>query len=99
MRPQESWRRRQPDLIGRFDLLVSGDQPPKLLEYNADTPTLLVEAARVQEEWAAHHAVTQFNKIDQLLVESWPKMLARAARAWGHRYSNYFDLLTQKYKY
>jgi hypothetical protein len=25
---QESWRRRQPDLIGRFDLLVSGDQPP-----------------------------------------------------------------------
>ena len=90
---QESWRRRQPDLIGRFDLLVSGDQPPKLLEYNADTPTLLVEGARVQEDWAAHHAVTQFNKIDQLLVESWPKMLARAARAWGHRYSDYLIYL------
>jgi glutathionylspermidine synthase len=35
---KQSWQHKQPDLIGRFDLLVSGSEPPKLLEYNADTP-------------------------------------------------------------
>jgi glutathionylspermidine synthase len=35
-------------LYGRFDLAYRGDGPPKLLEYNADTPTALFEAAVVQ---------------------------------------------------
>ena len=32
-------------LLGRFDLRYDGMSPPKLLEYNADTPTALLEAA------------------------------------------------------
>jgi glutathionylspermidine synthase len=34
----ESWRRREPSLYGRMDLRWNGTSPPKLLEYNADTP-------------------------------------------------------------
>ncbi len=41
----ESWKRRDPSLYGRFDLAYDGAGPAKLLEYNADTPTSLVEAA------------------------------------------------------
>jgi glutathionylspermidine synthase len=40
-----SWRRSDPDLYGRFDLAFDGNGPPKMLEYNADTPTALLEAA------------------------------------------------------
>ncbi|MBV9585153.1 MAG: glutathionylspermidine synthase family protein, partial [Alphaproteobacteria bacterium] len=31
----ESWKRRDPNLYGRFDLAFDGNGPPKLLEYNA----------------------------------------------------------------
>ncbi len=47
----ESWRRRDPSLYGRFDFSYDGRHPPKLLEYNADTPTSLYEAAVVQWRW------------------------------------------------
>ena len=36
---------RDPHLYGRFDLRYDGSGPAKLLEYNADTPTSLLEAA------------------------------------------------------
>ena len=70
-------------MLGRFDLLVSPGEAPKLLEYNADTPTLLLEASVVQADWAKHHGVEQFNEVDKLLLASWPKCLERTARAWG----------------
>ncbi len=43
----EAWRRRAelPSVYARFDLRYDGTGPAKLLEYNADTPTSLVEAA------------------------------------------------------
>jgi len=47
----QSWRRRDPSLYGRFDLVYDGRSPPRLLEYNADTPTALYEAAVVQWRW------------------------------------------------
>src|SRR5205085_9315425 len=48
----ESWHRRAelPSVYGRFDLRHDGDGPAKLLEYNADTPTSLVEAASPRSE-------------------------------------------------
>jgi hypothetical protein len=62
---KESWWRRQPDLIGRFDLLMSEGEAPKLLEYNADTPTLLLEAAIVQVcvyySWINDMAMAEFS--------------------------------------
>lgn len=36
---EDSWRRQDKNLYGRFDLAWNGQGHPKLLEYNADTPT------------------------------------------------------------
>ena len=51
---EAAWNAEPPALYGRFDLLWAGAQsgsPPKLLEYNADTPTSLLEAAVIQWNW------------------------------------------------
>ena len=48
---KHSWERKDPHLYGRVDLAYDGSGPPKLLEYNADTPTSLFEAAIVQWYW------------------------------------------------
>jgi len=50
-RIRASWKARDPALAGRFDLAFDGSNPPKLLEYNADTPTALLEASVVQWRW------------------------------------------------
>ncbi|MDQ2994867.1 MAG: glutathionylspermidine synthase family protein, partial [Pseudomonadota bacterium] len=39
----ESWQRGDKALYGRFDFSYHSNQPPKLLEYNADTPTAILE--------------------------------------------------------
>lgn len=46
-----SWRSRQPSFYGRFDFAYDGISPPKLYEYNADTPTAVFEAATFQWLW------------------------------------------------
>ncbi len=46
-----SWWARDPTLYGRFDLFYDGSGPPKLYEYNADTPTSIYEAAVFQWLW------------------------------------------------
>lgn len=47
-----SLRRGDPDLYGRFDLIYENEHTPaKMLEYNADTPTGIVEAAVSQWSW------------------------------------------------
>src|SRR4029077_16603791 len=47
--------------------------PPKLLEYNADTPTALLEAAVVQWYWLeeTHPTSDQFNAIHERLIALW----------------------------
>ncbi|WKU46553.1 glutathionylspermidine synthase family protein [Streptomyces sp. VNUA116] len=71
----ESWRRRAelPSLYGRFDLRYDGDGPAKLLEYNADTPTSLVEAASAQWFWMEDRfpGLDQWNSLHERLVEAW----------------------------
>jgi len=68
-----SWERDDFSLYGRFDLSCDGSAPPKLLEYNADTPTALVEAAVAQWFWLqeTHAAADQFNSIHERLVVAW----------------------------
>jgi glutathionylspermidine synthase len=46
-----SWEEDEQTIYGRFDLLYDGTGPPKLIEFNADTPTALLEAAVVQWYW------------------------------------------------
>ena len=46
-----SWEEQEPSIYGRFDLAYDGVGAPRLLEYNADTPTALLEASIVQWQW------------------------------------------------
>jgi glutathionylspermidine synthase len=70
------WRRSDPTICGRFDLAYDGKGPPKLLEYNADTPTALVEAAVVQWHWLKDVAPDddQFNSLHERLLEAWKRV-------------------------
>jgi glutathionylspermidine synthase len=69
----ETRRRGDPSVYGRMDLAYDGISPPKLLEYNADTPTALFEAAVLQWEWlkARHPDGDQFNSIHEALIAVW----------------------------
>ena len=71
-----SWRRRDPDVYGRFDLAYDGNSPPKMLEYNADTPTALLEAAVVQWYWLEEvkPGSDQFNSLHEKLIERWREL-------------------------
>jgi glutathionylspermidine synthase len=69
----ESWRNQEPSLYGRFDLRFDGRAPPKLLEYNADTPTAALEASVVQWRWLQEvkPGADQFNSIHEKLIARW----------------------------
>ncbi|MFI5529041.1 glutathionylspermidine synthase family protein [Kitasatospora sp. NPDC051853] len=73
----ESWRRRdeQPSVYGRFDLAYDGTGPAKLFEYNADTPTSLIEAAGPQWFWMEQlfPGADQWNSLHERLVASWER--------------------------
>ncbi|MHC5904303.1 glutathionylspermidine synthase family protein [Streptomyces sp. S6] len=73
----ESWHRRAelPSLYGRFDLRYDGTGPAKLLEYNADTPTSLVEAASPQWFWMEDRfpGADQWNSLHERLVAAWKR--------------------------
>lgn len=71
----KSWERDDFSLYGRFDLACNGITPPKLLEYNADTPTALVEAAVAQWFWLQelHPQADQFNSIHERLIQAWKR--------------------------
>lgn len=70
---EDSWRASDFSLYGRFDLAWNGTGSPKLLEYNADTPTSLLEAAVIQWQWLEGIAPEsdQLNSIHEALVERW----------------------------
>jgi len=77
---EQSWRRGDPSLFGRFDFAWDGSGPPKLLEYNADTPTALVEASVAQWFWLQDvkgsaagpgAEADQFNSLHEKLIERW----------------------------
>ena len=59
---ERSWNRRDPALYGRMDLAFGPDGVPKLLEYNADTPTSLLEAAVIQWTWLRGTARTAIKR-------------------------------------
>lgn len=67
---EQSWKEDQPSLYGRFDLAYNeGDI--KLLEFNADTPTSLLEASVIQWYWLQEFdpMYDQFNSIHEKLVD------------------------------
>jgi glutathionylspermidine synthase len=68
-----AWNAEPPAIYGRFDLAYDGQGPPKLLEYNADTPTSLLEAAVIQWSWLEEQFPNddQFNSIHEKLIAKW----------------------------
>ncbi|WP_424814730.1 glutathionylspermidine synthase family protein [Roseococcus sp. YIM B11640] len=69
---QRSWRRGDPSLMGRFDLAFDDQAGAvKMLEYNADTPTLAIETAVAQWFWLqdTHPDADQFNSLHEKLLD------------------------------
>lgn len=74
-----SWKRGDRSLYGRLDLSFDGKGPAKLLEYNADTPTALFEAAVFQWLWLEDAiagdivpaGADQFNSLHERLIDAW----------------------------
>jgi len=74
-RIRETWNSEPPALYGRMDLAFDG-RDVKLLEYNADTPTSLVEAAVAQWYWLEERypEADQYNSIHEHLVAKWKEL-------------------------
>ena len=74
-----TWEAEPPMLYGRFDLAYGHDGVPKLLEFNADTPTSLIETA-VQWHWVQDvfgAGGDQWNRVHEALVERWTELKPR----------------------
>lgn len=73
-----SWKSDDLDLYGRFDFSYDGLTPAKLLEFNADTPTSLLEASVFQWRWLEDmkargeipKGADQFNSIHEKLIRA-----------------------------
>ena len=78
---RDSWRHEQASLYGRLDLSYGGSGEAKLLEYNADTPTSIFEAAVFQWTWLEQGiernllpaGADQFNSLHERLIAAWKK--------------------------
>ncbi|MDI4233508.1 glutathionylspermidine synthase family protein [Bradyrhizobium sp. Arg237L] len=78
----ESWRRNEGSLYGRLDLSFDWRGSAKLLEYNADTPTSIFEAAVFQWTWLEQaierniipKRADQYNSIHERLIDAWKKL-------------------------
>lgn len=84
-----SWTAKDFHLYGRFDLAWNGTGTPKLLEYNADTPTSLLEAAIIQWQWLEETFPQndQLNSIHEALAARWrlvPESTIHFACAWDN---------------
>jgi glutathionylspermidine synthase len=77
----DTWHAEPPSLIGRFDLRYDGRSPPKLLEFNADTPTALVESAVIQWEWLQDRFPSgdQWNEIQDRLIYAWRRQIPKGS--------------------
>lgn len=101
---RRSWREQPPTLYGRFDLWYDGSGPPKLLEYNADTPTSLLEASIIQWFWLTdtRPGADQWNSMHERLIGAWRELAQDFAPgplhfAWSNLEETYEDLITVGY--
>lgn len=77
---ESSWHQQSPMLYGRFDFAYDGHHI-KMLEYNADTPTGVLEASVAQWLWVEQvenipHR-DQFNSIHEDLIERWQQIFKK----------------------
>ncbi|CAJ2503922.1 Uu.00g113160.m01.CDS01 [Anthostomella pinea] len=93
---KESWDREPAwgSVYGRFDFCFGGlDHPdpqlrtPKCYEFNADTPTSIIESGSCQWWWMEQKGEgnDQLNSIYEKLVDAWKRNLALVEEKLGHR--------------
>lgn len=65
-----SWENEEPSFYGRFDFAFDGTGQPKMMEFNADTPTSLYEGSVIQWYWLneVFPDKDQFNSIHERLL-------------------------------
>ena len=88
----KSWKRRDPYIKGRFDLAFDpATKAVKMLEYNADTPTLAIETAVVQWFWMEEvkPGTDQFNSLHDRLLERYTEVGALLPRGARLHFSGY----------
>lgn len=77
---EKSWNNDEATLYGRFDFSWDGRGAPKMLEYNADTPTSLIEASVAQWYWLQEAVIPgepgadQFNSLHEKLIARWQEI-------------------------
>lgn len=82
----ESWQQQAPSLYSRLDFCYDGNQPAKLLENNADTPTSVYETGFWQWLWLEQQVdagvlprqADQFNSLQE-------KLIARFQQIWSQQ--------------
>jgi glutathionylspermidine synthase len=84
-RIRETWESEPPMVYGRYDLAFDGTNI-KLLEFNADTPTALVESAVVQWYWLQDQfpGKDQLNGLHDALVARWNELALRIPERTVH---------------
>lgn len=83
----DSLQRQDFDVYGRFDVIYDGrGGPAKMLEYNADTPTGLIEASLAQWFWLqdVFPHKDQWNGIHEALIEQWRRARNRSGMSMLH---------------
>jgi glutathionylspermidine synthase len=72
---KKSWEKEEWSMFGRFDFYFDDKSKLKMFEYNADTPTSLLEASLAQWEWkngiSSVSQYDQFNSIHEKLIDWW----------------------------
>ncbi len=70
---EATWESDAPAIYGRFDFSFDKEGTPKMLEFNADTPTSLFETGVVQWNWLEDRFPEndQFNSVHEKLIETW----------------------------
>ena len=78
---ERSWNDDEARFFGRFDFSWDGRGAPKMLEYNADTPTSLIEASVAQWYWLqdvilpGKPRADQFNSLHEKMIERWKEIV------------------------
>lgn len=75
---ERSWNDDEVTFFGRFDFSWDGNGSPKMLEYNADTPTSLIEASVAQWYWLQEvkPGCDQFNSLHEKMIERFKAIAA-----------------------